>query len=158
MHVVTERSHFSVQDNRGSSWTRVSMITMAGKKTWPITHWLLQLPPGSDRLHFHSVHWRKQETQPRLQRAREVQPAVCPEEESQNDLPTSMKITLWLLQERDGVAFRRMLMGNWGKRKGYLRLEPFEHLSSQSWPLALTSRYECLVASRACFCHSQAPV
>lgn len=134
------------------------MITLAGNKTWSIAHWLLHLLPGSDPLHFHSVHWRKQDTQPHLQKGREVQPAEGPEEENQKDLPNCVKVTLWLLQERGGVAFRRTLTGNWGKRKGYLGLDPFEHLSSRSWLPALISRYEHLVASRACFCRSQAPV
>lgn len=46
-----------------------------GTKTGPLTYWLLQLPPGSAALHFHSVHWPKQDTQLRPQGGQES--AAC---------------------------------------------------------------------------------
>jgi len=41
-------------------------------------------------------------------------------------------------------AFGRMLTANWGKRKGDLGLDPFEHLHPQPWSLTLISRSEYL--------------
>lgn len=128
-HVVTQHSHSQVQVTRGSSWTRVSTITVAGNKTWPITHGLLKLLPGSDPLHLHSVHWPKQDIQPHLQGGREVQPATCPD---------SIKITLRLPQEGHSSLYENTYR-KCGKRQGRLGLDPFEHLSPQPWPLALSS-------------------
>lgn len=143
------------QENRGSSQTRVSVITIAGINMANCT---LAITAHLEVTHFTSTLFSGQtrHTTTPSEGGEVWASTQCPEEgASREDHPATRP--LWFPKRRDSRAFGRMLTANWGEEK---RWSWAGSLWASSPPALVTNSDQQIwipVASGAGFCNSQAP-